>query len=79
MDSVKTCNFIDEAIEAYKDWAEDLNIRLNDKNSINDFLTSLHYDVMDNVEDMLEAENILNTLENILMMHFLGDSATLEK
>ena len=79
MNNITTCNFKNEAIEAYKDWAEDLNIRLNDKNSINDFLTSLHYDIIDNVDDIFEAENILNTLENILMMHFLGDSASLEK
>lgn len=79
MDNIKTCNFIDETIEAYKDWADDLNVRLNDKNNINDFLMSLHYDVMDNAKDVIEAQNILTTLENILIKHFLGDSGKLIK
>lgn len=79
MNDITTCNFKDEAIEAYKDWADDLNIRLNDKNNINDFLTSLHYDIIDNVDDILEAQNILATLENILIKHFLGDSGKLIK
>lgn len=79
MNDITICDFKDEAIEAYKDWADDLNVCLNDKNNINDFLTSLHYDVMDNAKDVIEAQNILTTLENILIKHFLGNSGKLIK
>lgn len=79
MDNIKSCNFEVEAVEAYHDWADDLNASPNDITSIQDFIMGLQYEIFDNVEDVAEAENIINMLENILIRHFVGNSANLTK
>lgn len=78
-EDIVNCTFKDEAIEAYQDWAEDLNARPNDITSIQDFIMGLQYEIFDNVEDIAEAENIINMVENILIKHFIVNSANLIK
>lgn len=58
---------------AYKDFCYNLDTMLENKENIDDFIMSIHYDIVDNSEDMQEATAILQEIEEILSCKYLGN------
>lgn len=56
---------------AYKDFCYNLDTMLENKENIDDFIMSIHYDIVDNSEDMQEATTILQEIEEILTYKYL--------
>lgn len=56
---------------AYEDFCYNLDTMLENKENIDDFIMSIHYDIVDNSEDMQEATAILQEIEEILTCRYL--------